>query len=148
MTLPSKRYLVLDAYVIATASAFSVKCWKAIEILCRIIEVCHRIVLDLERPDEDNIIDEYRRQATAEVTKRWIVAMQARADKVAYRPRASVVISALSDPDDLKYIQVAVNSPHRIIVSEDSDLTNIANHPDITSKGIAVWDLDLALASL
>lgn len=146
----TKWFLVVDAWVIATAStrSFDDRVWKAIDILSKILHVCHKIVLDLTDPASDAIIDEYQRQATSEFAKRWIIAMQTRQDKIVYRSRAPVIFSALTDPDDLKYLQVAINSPHKTIISEDSDLTNIANDSQITSNGITIWKLDDALNRL
>lgn len=145
----SRRFLVVDAWVLATASAHSSNdvVWKAVDILCKILYVCHKIVLDPEDPSADTILDEYQRQATSEITRRWIIAIQTR-DKVVYRPRAPISLPVLTDPDDLKYFQVAMNSPHKVIISEDSDITSIASHPQVTSKGIAIWNLDDAQRNL
>ena len=145
----TKRFLVLDAWVIAKASEHSSNdvVWKAIEVLSRILHVCHKIVLDPENPNEDNITDEYQRQARSEVTRRWLISMQIR-QKIVYRSRAPINLPILTDPDDLKYFQVAVKSPHKVIISEDSDLTRIANHHQVTSRGIVIWRLDDALSRL
>lgn len=124
------------------------KTWKAADILCRILHVCHKIVLDPDKPNEDNIIDEYNRQARSELTKRWLITMQTRDDKIVFRQRAPITIAVLTDPDDQKYFQVAMHSPHKIIISEDSDITRIANHSEVTSKGISIWNLDDALTNL
>ena len=150
MSKNPRRFLVVDAWVIATASKHSLEnaVWKAVDVLCKILCVCHKIVLDYEDPVADTILNEYQRQAKSEITKRWIIAMQSRQDKIVYRPRASINISVLTDPDDLKYFQVAINSPHKVIISEDSDLMSIASHPEITSKGLAVWNLDDAQSNL
>jgi len=141
--------LVVDACVLGKAAERSSNSdvWKAIEVLCRIMHVCHKIVLDPEKLNEDNIIDEYRRQAISELTKWWLITIQTR-EKIAFRDRAPITISVLTDPDDQKYFQVAINSPHRVIISEDSHFTNIANHPEVTSKGISIWDLDHSLDQL
>jgi len=145
----TKRFLVVDAWVIATASrkALDDNVWKAIEVLSRILHVCHKIILDPEDPRNDTILDEYQRQAKSEITKRWIITMQTR-PKIAYRPRARLSLPILADPDDLKYFQVAVNSPHKIIISEDSDISNIANHPQVIGKGLTIWTLDDSLSNL
>jgi hypothetical protein len=150
LSTPSKKFLVVDAWVLGTASGnpLDEKAWKAADVLARIIHVCHKVVLDPEEQGLDTILDEYSRQARSEVVRRWIVAIQAKDDKIVRRPRAQISLQALSDPDDQKYFQVAVNSPHRVIISEDSDLTSIANHPDVTNKGIEIWDLDRALSNL
>jgi predicted nucleic acid-binding protein len=109
--------------------------------------VCHKIVLDHEKNDEDNIIDEYNRQALSELTKRWLITIKEKG-KTVIRNRAPMTVSVITDPDDQKYFQVAVNSPHRIIISEDRHFTNIAEHEEVTCRGISIWDLDQALSEL
>ncbi|MCK5347717.1 MAG: hypothetical protein KAR20_30120 [Candidatus Heimdallarchaeota archaeon] len=150
MSQPIRKYLVVDAFVIGKASSHSPNgdMWKAVDILCKIVYTCHKIVLDPEKADEDNIIDEYRRQAVSQLTKWWLVTMQTRQNKIVFRDRASINISVLTDPDDQKYFQVAINSPHKIIISEDRHFTGIAKHAEVTSKGISIWDLDNSLSQL
>jgi hypothetical protein len=146
----SKRFLVVDAWVIGKASerANDELVWKAVDVLSRILHVCHKVVIDPRDPRLDTVLDEYERQATSDITKKWIIAIQTRQDKVTVRPRANVNMAALSDPDDLKYFQVAVNSPHHIIISEDSDITSIADNPEVVNRGIQIWRLDDALRNL
>lgn len=144
-------YLVVDANILGHTSHAPIddQTWKAADILCRILHVCHKIVLDYETGNTDSIIAEYRRQAESNpLVQRWLIAMQTRDDKIIYRNRSSVHLSVLSDPTDEKYFQVAVNSPHKIIISEDSDLVSIANDVEVTSKGITIWGFDTALNNL
>lgn len=150
LSAPSKKFLVIDAWVLGTASGdlLDDKTWKAADVLGRIIHVCHKVVLDLEEQTTDTILEEYSRQSRSEVAKRWIIAIQAKADKIVSRARAQISLQALSDPDDMKYFQVAANSPHRLIISEDSDMTSISNHPEVASLGIKIWGLDEALLNL
>ena len=149
MSRKASRYLVLDAFVIGKASVRSSnpEVWKARDVLCRIKYVPHTIILDPEKNNEDNIIDEYRRQAVSEMTKRWLITIQT-GENIVFRDRAPITISVLTDPDDQKYFQVAVNSPHKIIISEDSHFTKIANHKEVTSKGLHIWGLDQSLNEL
>lgn len=149
LSQPNRRFLVVDAFVLGKAVERSSNSdrWKAIDVLCRIMYVCHKIVLDPEKVNEDNIIDEYRRQAVSELTKWWLITIQTR-QKIAIRNRAPITISVLADPDDQKYFQVAINSPHKIIISEDSHFTDIADHNEVTSKGISIWNLDYSLSQL
>ena len=150
MSASTKKFLVVDAWVLGTASGNPLDdiTWKAADVLDRIIHVCHKVVLDLEEQTSETILDEYKRQAKSEVARRWIIAIQAKTDKIVNRARAQISLSAVSDPDDLKYFQVAANSPHKLIISEDSDLTSIANHPQVTGMGIKIWRLDEALCNL
>jgi len=150
LSQPHKYFLVVDAWVVATASQHSLddRTLKAIDILCKILYVCHKIVLDHKKPDEDNIIDEYERQATCDFTRRWLITMQTRQDKIVFRSRAPVRFPILTDPDDEKYLQVAMNSPHKIVISQDSDLTSIADHAEVTGKGISIWGLEQAIIAL
>lgn len=149
MSSKASRYLVLDAFVIGKASdrSSNPEVWKARDVLCRIKYVSHTIVLDPEKNNEDNIIDEYRRQAVSEMTKRWLITIQT-GENVVFRDRAPITISVLTDLDDQKYFQVAVNSPHKIIISEDPHFTDIANHEEVTSKGLQIWGLDQSLNKL
>jgi len=145
-------YLVVDANVIGYTSENPLddRTFKASQILCRILLAYHKIVLDYRQQNADSIMDEYERQVKkSQLARFWLIAMQAKAaDKIAYRHRAPVHLTALSDPDDEKYFQVAVNSPHKIIISEDSDFTNIANHVQVLNLGISIWEFDLALTQL
>jgi predicted nucleic acid-binding protein len=146
----TKKFLVVDAWVLGTASANpkSDIAWKAADVLARILYICHKVVLDLQEQVCETILEEYERQAKSEVARRWLIAIQSKPDKVVCRPRADIAFPALSDSDDLKYLQIAVNSPHKIIISEDSDLTSIADHPQITDAGIRIWTLNDALSNL
>lgn len=142
---------MVDANVLGhtSHSPTSDRAWKAAEILARILNVCHKIVLDIGQHNTESILDEYNRQVLSNaLVQRWLIAMQTRNDKIVYRSRSATHLSVLTDPDDEKYIQVAMNSPHKIIVSEDSDLTNIANDDEVTSKGIVIWGFDAALSNL
>jgi len=149
LSVANRQSVVVDAWVVGKASSHPPddSVWKAAGVLVRIMYVCHKIVMDLPAANQEGILDEYKRQATSDLTRRWIIAVQ-RQEKMIWRPRAAISIPALTDPDDLKYFQVAVNAPNKNIVSEDSDFTSIANHYDVTSKGIKIWTLDEALAKL
>lgn len=146
-----KKFVIVDAWVIGKASTNPLSgdnsVWKAASVLSTIIYVCHKVVLDVPRPNQENILDEYKRQATSDLTRWWFIAVQ-RQEKMVFRERAAITISVLTDPDDLKYFQVAVNSPSKTIISEDSDFTTIADNREVTDKGIIVWTLDDALANL
>jgi predicted nucleic acid-binding protein len=145
----NERQIVVDANVLGHTShgAIDRQTWKATLILCK-IEESHKIVLDIQRGDEECIFDEYRRQAKSELAKWWLIAMQTRRGKIIYKYRALLHFTILPDPDDEKYLQVAVQSTDKIVISEDSDLTEISNHPEITSRGISIWDFDLAITLL
>lgn len=149
MSVASRQSVVVDSWVVGKASSHPPddSTWKAASVLARIMYVCHKIVMDEPAANQESILDEYRRQATSDLTKWWIISVQ-RQEKMIWRPRAAISIPALTDPDDLKYFQVAVNTPNKNIISEDSDITSIANHNDVTSKGIRIWKLDDALAKL
>jgi len=144
-------FLVVDANVIGytTENPLDARFFKASEILCRIVTKPHRIVLDLKRGNEETILDEYQRQmAKSQLARQWLIALQAGTEKIVYRHRANVHLKVLSDPDDEKYIQVAVNSPHKIIISEDSDLSTISDEVEVKNLGIKIWEFDIALNQL
>ena len=151
MVQNNKLFLVVDANVVGCThhDPFDSNTFKAVEILGRILRVCHRVVLDIKEQNEDSILDEYARQARSDLAKKWLIAIQAKeSGKIAFRHRATVHFSGLSDPDDEKYLQVAMNSPHKVIISEDSDLMKIADHDEIKSQGIRIWGFEEALAKL
>jgi predicted nucleic acid-binding protein len=145
-------HLVVDANVLGYTSDSPIdpRTFKASDILCRILLALHKIVLDYGQQNAECIMDEYERQGRkSQLARYWIIAMQAKcADKIVYRQRAPVHLSVLTDPDDEKYIQVAVNSPNKIILSEDSDLTSIADDNEVLRLGIAIWGFDFALGKL
>lgn len=150
MSQTNKLYLVIDANVIGHTchGPLDPKTWKAAQILCKILYDNHIVVLDIKVSNEDSILDEYSRQSKSELAKWWLIALRTESNRISWRYKANISIPALSDPDDQKYFQVAVNSPHKIIVSEDGDLGTIANHNDVISKGIAIWGFDTAVAKL
>jgi hypothetical protein len=75
--------------------------------------------------------------------------LQQTTDKIVYRYRAYALhITALTDPDDEKYFQLAVNSPNKVVISEDSDIANLAQDPQITHLGINIWGFDFCLTKI
>ncbi len=139
----------MDANVIGYtgASPLDPKMFKASEILCRILRNPHKLVLDCKRGNDETILDEYQRQIkTSQLAQKWLIAMQQTKDKIEYRYRAYTIhINGLSDPDDEKYFQLAIKSPNKIIISEDSDLTDIAEDPQVIQLGIQIWGFDICL---
>lgn len=124
---------------------------KASEIMCRVLNNPHKLVLDHKRGNDETILDEYQRQMIrSEFARKWLEALkQKTGDKVVFRYRAyGFHIDALTDPDDEKYVQVAVNSPSKIIISEDGDLTRITNDLQVVNSGIKIWDFDSSLNNL
>jgi|WetSurMetagenome_2_1015567.scaffolds.fasta_scaffold232786_2 predicted nucleic acid-binding protein len=151
MSQDSGRFIVVDANVLGHTCnpPEDIRTWKAAQILCAIETGKHVVVLDLKsQTGEETILDEYHRQRKSEIARYWLIALQTGKDRILWRYKSKIKIAALSDPDDQKYFQVAINSPHKIIVSEDSDLGTIANHQEVTSKGIAIWGFDKTLSEL
>jgi predicted nucleic acid-binding protein len=68
--------------------------------------------------------------------------------KIVYRSRSATTFQALTDVDDLKYLQTAMNSPHKRIITGDSDLLTIIDDAQIQAEGIIIWTLDEALVNL
>ena len=145
----NKRYLVVDANVIGHASRDSLdnQSIKAHKLLASIYQDCHKIVVDYSKRNQDNIIDEYERQTRSVFTRNWLIVMN-RKNKIVQRNRALITIRACTDPDDQKYFQVAVNTTHKIIISEDSHFTEIKEDPEVIGRGITIWEFTDALSNL
>ena len=147
----SKKYVVVDTWVLERAfppeapferNEIEVTS-KAAELLSRIIRVCHRVVLDYNQ----EILGEYSRHIRGFVGQ-WLKLASRCPDKIQYRPRGQIRLNVRFDPSDYKFLEVAVNSPHKIVISGDSDFLNIRNDPEISAHGIRIMDLDEALREL
>lgn len=142
-----KRYIVLDTWVLEKASSQaqtdieSAEFFKSIELLSRIYNKCHRIILDYD----GEIEKEYEKHAK-DFSKRWLVRMSILQDKIKFRGRASMKINM--DPDDKKFIEVAVNSPDRIVISGDSDFFDDEFKKQIKDKRLKIFTVDEALVEL
>jgi len=150
MSQDNRLFLVMDAWIIATTKDRDPRCdevWKAAEVMSKILRICHKIVLDCDGTRE-TILDEYERVAKgSQFAQQWLIAMKTKG-KFVYRSRSVVTFQALTDVDDLKYLQTAMNSPHKKIITGDSDLLTIADDHRIRAEGIDIWSLDEALAKL
>lgn len=146
-----KKYLVLDMWILEHASTSRENLTesqielhsKAVELLARIIRRCHRVILDYD----GDILREYSRHIRGFVGE-WLQMATRHPMKVQYRPRGRVRPTSNFDPADLKFLEVAVNSPHRIIISGESDFLAIKEDPEIISRKIRIWDLEEALTEL
>jgi predicted nucleic acid-binding protein len=119
----SSSLLVLDTWVIAKTkdAEDSITQWKAIELLSKILNACWGVAPDYE----DEIRREYRLHM-GEVTEQWLIQMSAKQSalvsmKVVYRGRNSLTMIDGFDPDDMKFIELAINVPGKRIVTGDSD---------------------------
>ena len=145
-----KRYVVLDTWVLAKVSTFpkdageSDEVWKAMDLLSKIIYKCHRVVLD----DKGEILEEYNRHKKSEFARHWLILICKRANKVEWVTRAALKINKPLDPDDVKFVEVAVGSPHRLIVTGNSDLLNIKDNEEIKSYRLKILDVNEALQEL
>jgi len=64
------------------------------------------------------------------------------------RPRAHLELDIDFDPDDLKFLEVAINSPHRIIITGDSDFLTIRDEEQIRNNRIQILTVEEALKEL
>ena len=122
----SRRNIVLDTSVLK----FAESAWKqpgrsgskeekAAHLLFKIIDVCHKIVLD----HDELILKEY--QNKVEGNPLLVKIMQSLStheyrDKFVWRPRAEITIPGF-DKEDHKFIQVAVNLPDGSLVIAGED---------------------------
>lgn len=147
----ARKYLVVDTWVLEYASTPRGQLTesqielhsKAVELLARIIHRCHRVILDYN----GDILSEYSSHIRGFVGE-WLQMVARYPMKVQYRPRSRVRLQANFDPNDLKFLEVAINSPHRIVISGDSDFLTIKENPDILSQNIRILDLEEALREL
>ncbi len=139
-----KRMLVIDTGIFCAASDFDHEFHdESAELLYSVYTKCHKVLID----EEGEIIKEYR-AATArfrsEFFSKWITKMQARG-KILVRRQSKATISI--DPDDLKFIRVACNSPHRLILAFDTDYEK-AQEAAKRELNITILNLNLALKLL
>jgi len=145
-----KQYIVLDTWLLAKASTLpknineSNEVSKSTELLVRILHKCHRIVLD----EKGEILKEYQRHAKSEFVRRWFIQLQMYADKVVYRSRTPLKISKPLHEDDIKFIEIVAKSPHKIIITGNSDLLEIKENEEIKGLGITIMDVDEALGKI
>ncbi len=145
-----KKYLVIDTWVLEKASTprnnptetqIEIQS-KAVELLARIVSQCHRVVLDYD----GEILSEYSRHIRGFVGE-WLQMVMKYPQKMQYRPRGHVPLSNF-DPADVKFLEVAVNTPHRIVVSGESDFLTKKEDPQVLSQEIRILDLGEALEEL
>lgn len=143
------QYVVLDTWLLAKASTFpkdsmeSDEVSKAAELLFRILHKCHRIVLD----EEGEMLTEYERHKS-EFIRRWLIQIRMYTDKVMFRSRTPLKIRKPLHINDVKFIEVTVKSPHKTLITGDSDLLKIKENEEIKRLGIKIMDVDEALQKL
>lgn len=101
----------------------------AAELLGKVYTKCHRIVID----QEGEIFEEYHPHIEADdFLRKWWIAVSSLVGKLSTRPRAEVTLNINLDPDDFKFLEVAVNTPHKILVTSNSDFLTIRDHQQVT----------------
>ena len=86
----------------------------ASQLLSTIYTRCHGVVVD----ENGEIFEEYKRFLRQdEFLAKWFISMSNKSGKFLSRARGHVDLDTAFDPDDLKFLEVAINSPHRIIVT-------------------------------
>jgi len=117
----------------------------ALQLLSTIYTNCHSVVVD----EDGEIFDEYERFIRREDSlAKWFISMSNEPRKFISRPRAHLELGINFDPDDLKFLEVAINSPHRIIITGDSDFLTIRNEEQIRNLGIRILTVEEALREL
>jgi predicted nucleic acid-binding protein len=123
--MPS-RYLVLDTWLFEKSRDRSSPemMMKVHALFALLYDSCWVVVLDY-----DGAIEQEYRSHLDEFAMLWFTEMGTKISsestpKIVYRPRTSISIEDL-DPDDWKFIQVALNTPGRRVVTGDSDFERV-----------------------
>lgn len=117
----------------------------ASQLLSTIYTRCHGVVVD----ENGEIFEEYKRFLRQdEFLAKWFISMSNKSGKFLSRARGHVDLDTAFDPDDLKFLEVAINSPHRIIVTGDSDFFAIRNDEQIRNNRIQILTVEEALRQL
>lgn len=143
-----KRYVVVDTWVLAKASknpstkGDASEMFKANEVLSKIYNKSHKVVLD----DENQILGEWRRHMRGSVVL-WVKWMQSLEGKIVWRSKGKGFEKI--NKDDRKFVKVAAASPHRILITGDTDfIEEVSGDEEAKNHKIRVWDLDKALKML
>lgn len=139
MQSPSKRLLVLDTWVLATVATFGNDWLKATDVLTKILKNCHSVVFDFN----NEVMHEYEPYINKQKwLEKWYKEMN-KQGKIKLRPDNAIALTAYVTDDDMKFVRLATSLPGpRIIISGDSDFTNLKQHPDFVSRGIQIRSLD------
>ena len=144
-----KKYVVVDTWVLAKASenprteGDASDMFKANEVLSKIYNKGHKVVLD----DEDQIIGEWRRHMYSGSVVYWFKWMQSLEGRIVWRSKGKGFKKI--NKDDRKFVKVAAVSPHRILITGDTDFIEEVNgDEEAKNHKIRVWNLDEALKML
>jgi len=151
LTAVEKRYLVLDTCVLASIQNWPThlerarEIMMAAELLSKIYAECHCVVID----QEGEILEEYNRHIGADdFLRKWWIATSSLTGKLTTRPRAQITLGIHLDPDDQKFLEVVLNTPHRTIVTDNSDFLTIRDHQKIRDLGVRILSVEEALHQL
>ncbi len=147
----NKRSLVLDTWVIAKATSEKgeevEEISKAQYLLQKIYHHCHIVLLDLGEP-ESQILGEWNRYLWATpVTRIWYAAMNA-SGKFGWRNKRRMQLPRFFDPNDEKFVQLAVTTSDKVIITGEEKFTNWGRTEEARNLGVKVWDLEKALQEL
>ena len=117
----------------------------AAELLSKVYTKCHRVVID----QEGDILEEYSQHIRVnDFLRKWWIAVSSLVGKLTTRPRAQMTLDIDLDPDDVKFLEVIVNAPHRILVTGNSDFLAIRDHQRIRDLGVRILTVEEALRQL
>ena len=132
--MPNKLLLVLDTWVIASVAKFGPEWADSLEVLTRILNNCHSIVLDYENKVET----EYRPYLDKEkFLRKWFSEMMSKG-KIKLRGLTKLSLQLYITDDDKKFVELVVNTPDHILISGDSDFVANRGHLDFTSRAIRI----------
>lgn len=149
--MKDKLFLVLDTWVIARASSEereeAESILKAQHVLQEIYHQCHIVVLDLAEP-ESQIWEEWKRYLFRSfITRVWYAEMNS-SGKWAWANKEQLQLSNFPDPDNEKFVQVAVTLPQKLVITGDEELINWGQTEEARNLGVEIWSIEEALEKL
>ncbi len=142
------KEVVLNTWVIAKASSEETKkeideIKKSRELLRKIYNECHKVIFD-----RGEIFEEWKRYLyRSKDTTIWYAAMWA-SGKLEPKEGEEVELSNFPDPDDEKFVRVALVSGERAIITGDQEFLNWGRSQEARSLNVEVWSVEEALRRL
>ena len=116
---------------------------KSRELLGKIYDKCHRVIFDW-----GEIFKEWRKYLFESlITRTWYTEMLS-SGKLELREGKEVELSDFPDPDDEKFVKVALVSGEKAIITGDQEFLNWGRSQEAKSLGIKVWSVEEALRRL
>jgi len=122
-------YLVIDTWIWEKAQTSESP--ESLELLAKILRKCeYKIVCD----PNGEIIEEYKKHIRE---LRYLFRAMVQKDKIVPRPKSSLKIKDF-DRSDLKFVEVAITTPDKIIVSGNSDFFHLKERPEVKKLQVKI----------